>query len=59
MCMEPADGGITDSNVDRVTVKVNAGELGRRNSEGSYSPSSASPALLRRKYAKAAFDFLI
>lgn len=58
-CMKPADQGISDNNVDRVTAKVNSGELGRRNADGTYSPARDSPALNRRKYAKDAHQILI
>lgn len=58
-CMKPADQGIAENNVDRVTAKVNSGELGRRNADGTYSPARDSPALNRRKYAKDAHQILI
>ncbi|GAA5785268.1 hypothetical protein [Chitiniphilus shinanonensis] len=58
-CMNPADEGITDNHVDRVTAKVNAGELGRRQPDNTYRPAADSPALNRRRYAKEAYDHLI
>jgi predicted chitinase len=54
-CMKPADQGISDACIDAVTAIVNRGELGKPNSDGSFTLTSTTPAFDRRMYANSAF----
>ncbi len=52
-CWKPADEGISDEAIDKVTKIVNSGEIKNHNS-GKYE-SSSNPVLLRRQYTKLAY----